>query len=125
MSNPDVCLEKCFHESAQSFQNSQNSDRGSNKITTCLPNTRDIAYGWTLDTMPRRKETCWSNGLVNCVIKKKSLLWKEWQKGGNKDKTKRKAKSPVYAARKSDKKPNVVILKAMINRMKSLKKLSG
>ena len=53
-------------------QNSQNSDRGSNKITTCLPNTRDIAYGWTLDTMPRRKETCWSNGLVNCVIKKKS-----------------------------------------------------
>lgn len=80
LTNRDLELNKHHHnENYGSCQiqksvqkNVRTKSRGSNKITNCLPNTSDIAYGWTLDAMPRRKETCWSNGLINCVIKKKS-----------------------------------------------------
>lgn len=49
-------------------------------------------------------ETWWWNDEVDSAIKEKRRLWKEWQKGGEKEKylqAKRKAKSAVHAARKS------------------------
>ena len=105
MSNPEVRLEygNCVHESAQSFQNPHNSDSAWTEIKTCLPNACDTVCGWTRGGKPKRKETWWWNDEVDSTIKEKRRLWKEWQKGGDKEKylqAKRKAKSAVYTARK-------------------------
>ena len=62
----------------------------------------NTVWGWTRGGKPKRKETWW-NDEVDSTIKEKRRLWKEWQKGGDKEKylqAKRKAKSAVYAARK-------------------------
>ena len=58
-SNPEVRLEygNCVHESAQSFQNPQNSDSASTKIKTCLLNACDTVCGWTRGGTPKQKET--------------------------------------------------------------------
>ena len=68
---------------------------------------------------PRRKETWWWNNVVDCAIKEKRRLWKEWQKGGDIEKylqakNKKKAKSAFYEKGKAHKKSDLVILKAMI-----------
>ena len=104
LSNPEVRLEygNCVHESAQSFLNPQNSDIAWTEIKTCLLNACDTACDWTRGGKPKRKETWW-NDEVDSTIKEKIRLWKDWQKGGDKEKylqAKRKAKSAVYAARK-------------------------
>ena len=77
---------------------------------------------------PKRKETWWWNDEVDLTIKEKRRLWKEWQKGGDKEKylqAKRKAKSAVYVARKRAQEDKFGDLKkTMINVIKSLRKLA-
>ena len=105
MSNPEVHLESgnCVHESAQSFQNPQNSDSAWTKIKNCLLNACNTVCGGTEGGETKHKETWWWNDEVNSTIKEKRQLWNKWQKGGDKEKyllAKRKAKSAVYPARK-------------------------
>ena len=105
LSNPEVRLQyrNSVHESAQYFQNPNNSDSAWTEIKTCLLNACDTICGWTRGGKPKRKETWWWNDEVDSIIKEKRRLWKEWQKGGDKEKylqAKRKAKFAVYAARK-------------------------
>ena len=59
LSNPEVRLEygNCVHESAQSFQNPQNSDSAWTEIKRCLLNACDTVCGWTRGGKPIRKET--------------------------------------------------------------------
>ena len=106
LSDPEVCLQfgNFVHKSAQSFQNPQNSDRAWNEIKTCMLKASDTACGWTQGGKPRWKEKLWWNDVVDCAIKEKRWLRKEWEKGGDKEKflqAKGKAKSVVYVARKS------------------------
>ena len=72
MSNAEVCLEygNCVHESAQSFQNPQNSDSAWIEIKTCLLNACDIIFGGTLGGKPKHKEMWW-NDEVDSAIKEK------------------------------------------------------
>ena len=90
MSNPEVCLAygNCVHESAQPFQNPQNSGSAWTEIKTCLLNACDTVCGWTQSGRPKCKETWWWNDEVDSTIKGKYFQ------------AKRKAKSAVYAARK-------------------------
>ena len=125
MSNPEVCLQhgNCVHESAPSFQHPQNPENTWNRIKTCLLDTSNTASGW--ECGGKRKETWWWNDVVDYAIKDKRRLWKEWQKGEDKEKylqAKRKAKKLSMQLGKMHKKPNL-ILKAMTNRIKLLKKL--
>ena len=106
LSGPEVRLQfgNYVHESAQSFQNPQHSDRTWKEIKTCLRNASDTACGWTCGGKIRRIETWWWNDVVDCAIKEKRRLWKDWQEGGDKEQylqAKRKAKSAIYATRKS------------------------
>ena len=127
LSNPEVRLEygNCVHESAQSFLNPQNSDSAWTEIKTCLLNACDTVCGRTQGDKPKRKETWWWNDEVDCTIKEKRRLWKEWEKGGDKSIFKLKGRqSQLYTLQgKEPKKTNLVILKAMINVIKSLRKL--
>ena len=88
LSKPEVCLEyeNCVHEGAQSFQNPQNSDSAWTEIKTCLLNACNTVCSWTRGGKPKRKETWWLNDEVDYAIKEKGRLWKEWQKGGDKEK---------------------------------------
>ena len=66
-------------------------------------NACNTVCGWAQGGKPKRKETWWWNDEVDSTIKEKRGLWKEWQKGRDKEKylqAKRKAKSAVYIARK-------------------------
>ena len=67
MSTPEVHLEyrNCVHESAQSFQNPQNSDSAWTKIKTCLLNACDTVCGWTRGGKLKCKETWWWNDEVD------------------------------------------------------------
>ena len=96
LSNPEVRLEygNCVHESAQSFQNAQNSDIAWTEIKRCLLNACDTVSGWTWGGKPIRKETWW-NDEVDSTMKEKRQFWKEWQKAADKEKylqAKKKAK---------------------------------
>ena len=73
LSNPEVRLGygNCVHESAQSFQNPQNSDGAWTEIKTCLLNACDIIFGWTLGGKLKHKETWWWNDEVDSSIKEK------------------------------------------------------
>ena len=79
LSNPEVRLEygNCVHESAQSFQNPQNSDSAWTEIKNCLLNACNTVCGWTWGGKPKRKETWWWNDEVDSIIKEKRRLWKE------------------------------------------------
>ena len=67
LSNPEVRLEygNCVHESAQSFQNPQNSDSAWTEIKTCLLNACDTVCGWTRGGKLKCKETWWWNDEVD------------------------------------------------------------
>ena len=72
---------------------------------------------------PRHNETSWYD-VMDYAIKKKRQLWKEWQKGRDKEKylqAKAKAKSAIYAARKSEQEAEF----GLISGIKSLKKVVG
>ena len=128
LSNPEVRLEygDCVHESAQSFQNPQNSDSAWVEIKTCLLNARDINCGWTQGGKPKRKETWWWNDEVDSTIKEKDYFGKSGRRVETKKSIfKQKGRqSQLYTLQgKEHKKTNLVILKAMINVIKSLRKL--
>ena len=72
-------------------------------IKPCLSNACDSVCGWTKGNCKQERETWWWDETVESLLKQKWKLWKEWQKGGSKDKyleAKRKAKSGVYAAKR-------------------------
>ena len=128
MSNPELRLEygNSIHESAQSFQNPQNSDSTWTEIKACLLNACYAVCGRTRSGKPKRKETWWWNDEVDSTIKEKRRLWKEWPKGGDKKSIfqQKGRQSPLYTLQeKEHKKTNLVILKAIINVIKSLTKL--
>ena len=90
------------HTVQNPFQNPKNSESFGVEIKTCMLNTSDMACEWTWGRKPRRKETCQWNEGIDCVIKVKRKLWKEWNKVGDEEKVlqaKMKAKPAVYAAR--------------------------
>ena len=90
-------------ESAQAFEYPKDPDSAWTEIKSCLLAASDSACGWTSGNKPKRKDTWWWNDEVDFAIKEKRRLWKEWQKGGDKEKylrAKRTAKSTVYSARK-------------------------
>ena len=59
--------------------------------------------GWMKGNCKQDRETWWWDLTVESLVKQKRKLWKEWQKGGSKEKyleAKRKAKSGVYVAKR-------------------------
>ena len=90
-------------------------------MKTCLFNACNTVCDWKRGGKPKRNETWWWNYEVNSTIKEKKQLWKEWQKGGDKERYLKGRQSPLKG--KEHKKTNLVILKAMINVIKSLRKL--
>ena len=86
-----------------------------NEIKACLFSACDKVCGWTRGGKQKQRETWWWDNSVNKIIKQKRKLWKEWQKGGDKEKyleAKRKAKSAVYAAKKKAQEENLSNLKS-------------
>ena len=79
LSNPEVRLQyrNSVHESAQYFQNPNNSDSAWTEIKTCLLNACDTVCGWTWGGKLKCKETWWWNDEVDSIIKEKRRLWKE------------------------------------------------
>ena len=73
------------------------------EIKSRLINACDSVCGWTKGNCKQERETWWWDETVESFVKLKKELWKEWQKGGSKEKyleAKRKAKSGVYVAKR-------------------------
>ena len=71
------------------------------EIKSCLINVCGSVCGWTKGNCKRERETWWDE-TVESLVKQKRKLWKEWQKGGSKEKylvAKSKAKSGVYVVK--------------------------
>ena len=72
------------------------------RLKTSLLETSDKVCGWTRKR-PWRKETWWWDDAVSAAVKEKKIKWKEWKKGGSKQKyleAKRTAKRAVYLSKK-------------------------
>ena len=75
------------------------------EIKSCLINACDSECGWTKGNCKQERETWWLEETVESLVKQIRKLWKEWQKGGSKEKyleANRKAKSAVYVAKRKD-----------------------
>ena len=72
------------------------------EIKSCLINACDSVSGWMKENSKQR-ETWWWDETVESLVKQKIKLWKEWQKGGSKEKyleAKRKAQLDIYNAKR-------------------------
>ena len=49
-------------------------------------NACDSVCGWTKGNCKQERETWWWDETVESFVKLKKELWKEWQKGGSKEK---------------------------------------
>ena len=66
-------------------------------------NACDSACCWMNGNCKQERETWWCDETVESLVKQKRKLWKEWQKGGSKDKyleAKWVTKSGAYVAKR-------------------------
>ena len=73
------------------------------ELKSCLINACDSVCGWMKGNCKQERETWWWDETVESFVRLKKELWKEWQKGGSKEKyleAQRKAKSGVYVAKR-------------------------
>ena len=56
------------------------------EINSFLINACDSVCGWTKGNCKQERETWWWDETIESLVKQKRKLWKEWRKGGSKEK---------------------------------------
>ena len=85
------------------------------EIKSFLINACYCVSGWTKENCKQERETWGWDEIVESLVKQKRKLWKEWQKGANKEKyldAKRKAKSGLYVPKRKAQEENFIQLES-------------